>query len=68
MVIANWQGPGARFAKVPIINGPSKMFAIYFKDCGFNSFASNMMKLSINETKWSSLLARTHTLTLYMLI
>ena len=26
---------------------------------GFNSLASNMKKLSVNETKWSSLLART---------
>ena len=25
---------------------------------GFNSFASNMTKLSVNETKWSCLLAR----------
>ena len=25
---------------------------------GFNSFASNMIKISVNETEWSSLLAR----------
>ena len=35
---------------------------------GFNSFASNMIKLSVNETKWSSLLARTRALTLYISI
>ena len=32
------------------------------KDRGFNSFTSNMIKLSVNETKWSSLLARTRAL------
>ena len=35
---------------------------------GFNSFASNMIKLSVNETKWSSLLARTRALILYISI
>ena len=35
---------------------------VYIKDRGFNSFASIMIKLSVNETKWSSLLARTHAL------
>ena len=28
------------------------------QDGGFNSFASNVIKLSVNETNWSSLLAR----------
>ena len=46
--------PGARFSKVPIINGPGKL--------------SNMIKLSVNETKWSSLLARTRALILYFSI
>ena len=41
---------------------------VYIKDRGFNSFASNMIKLSVNETKWSSLLARTRTLILYISI
>ena len=58
----------AHFSKVPIINGPSKMSPIYIKDRGFNSFASNMIKLSVNETKWSSLLARTGALILYISI
>ena len=35
---------------------------------GFNSFASNMIKLSVIETKWSCLLARTHALILYISI
>ena len=38
------------------------------QDRGFNSFASNMIKLSVNETKWSSLLARTRALILYISI
>ena len=56
----------ARFSKVPIIDGPCKLF--YIKDRSFNSFASNMIKLSVNETKWSSLLARTRALILYISI
>ena len=35
---------------------------------GFNSFASNMIKISVNETEWSSLLARTRVLILYISI
>ena len=38
------------------------------KDRGFNSFASSMIKLSVKETKWSSLLARTRALILYISI
>ena len=34
----------------------------------FNSFAASMIKLSVNETKWSSLLARTRALLLYISI
>ena len=58
----------ARFSKVPIINGPGKLASFYIKDRGFNSFASNTIKLSVNETKWSSLLARTRALILYISI
>ena len=47
------------FSKVPIINGPVNM-----QDRGLNGFASNMIKLSVNETKWSSLLAKTRALIL----
>ena len=35
---------------------------------GFNSFASNRIKLSVNETEWSSLLARTRARILYISI
>ena len=41
---------------------------VYMQDRGFNSFISNMINLSVNETKWSSLLARTHALILYISI
>ena len=34
------------------------------QDRGFNSFVSNMIKLSVIETKWSSLLARIRALIL----
>ena len=61
----NLRNPGAGFSKVPIINGRGKLSPFTL---GFNSFASNMIKQSVNETKWSSLLARTCTLFLYILI
>ena len=35
------------------------------QDRSFNCFASNMIKLSANETKWSILLARTRALILF---
>ena len=54
--------PGARFSKVPIINRVRKAVVVYMQDRSFNSFASNMIKLSVNETKWSILLARTGAL------
>ena len=38
------------------------------EDRGLNSFASNMIKLSVSETKWSSLLARTGAFILYISI
>ena len=34
------------------------------QDRGLNSFVANMIKLSVIETKWSTLLARTRTLIL----
>ena len=52
-----------------IINGPGTLSPLYYiKDRGFNSFASDMIKLSVNETKWDSLLAWTRALILYILI
>ena len=38
------------------------------EDRGLNSFASNMIKLLVSETKWSSLLARTGAFILYISI
>ena len=38
------------------------------QDGGFHSFASNMIKLSVNEKKWSNFLARTRALILYISI
>ena len=52
-------GPGARFSKVLIINGPGKLLPFTLKV---------MTKLSVSETKWSSLLARTRALILYISI
>ena len=43
--------PGAHFSKVPIINGPGKLSPFTLKITGFNSFASNMIKLSANKNK-----------------
>ena len=37
--------PGARFSKVPIINGPIKLFWFTCKIGDLSSFASNMIKL-----------------------
>ena len=59
-------GTGARFSKVPIINEPGMLSPFTLTDRGFNSFASNMIKLSVNESKWSSLPTRTRALILYM--
>ena len=45
-----------------------KAVVVYMQGRSFNSFASNMIKLSVNETKWSSLLARAHALIPYISI
>ena len=42
-----------------------KAAVVYMQDRGFNSFASNVIELSVNETKWSSSVARTRALILY---
>ena len=41
---------------------------VYMQDRGFNSFASNVIKLSVDETKWSSFPGRTLALLLYISI
>ena len=55
--------PGARFSKVPIISGPVKLLL-----CTCKVEVSIVLHLSVNETEWSSLLARTRALILYILI
>ena len=45
-----------------------KAVDVFTQDGVFKSFAPNTIKPSVNETKWSSLLARTRGLTLYVLI
>ena len=60
--------PGARFSKVPkvpIINGPGKLSPFTFT---MEVSIVLHLKLSVSETKWSSLLARTHALILYISI
>ena len=45
---------GARFSKVPIINRLVKLLMFTCKKKSFNTFASNMIKLPVNETKWTT--------------
>ena len=60
---------GARFSKVPIINGPGKLSPFTLKiEVSIVLHLLNMIKLSVNETKWSCLLARTRALILYISI
>ena len=59
----NWMGdtylvPGARFSKVPIINGPVKLLLFTWKIEVSIVLHSYMIKLSVNETKWSILLGQ----------
>ena len=61
--LQKWSGD--HFSKVPIINVERKAVVVYMQD---RNFASNMIKLLVNETKWSSLLAWTFALTLYISI
>ena len=57
----------------PFLESPDNIRArkdvvVYKHNRGFNIFASNMIKLSVHETKWNSLLAGTHAPILYILI
>ena len=64
-----FQTQGPLDSKVRIINWRAcKAVVVYMQGRGFNSFASNVIKLSANETTWSSLLARTRALILYFSI
>jgi len=39
-------------------NDPKKADAVYIQDRGFNSFEDNIIKLPVDKTKWTGLLAR----------
>ena len=57
----------------PFLESPDNIRArkdvvVYKHNRGFNIFACNMIKLSVHETKWNSLLAGTHAPILYILI
>ena len=54
------------FLESPDNKRARKAVVVYMQDRGFNSFASNMIKPSVNETKWRSLLARIRALILYI--
>ena len=58
----------ARFSKAPVINGPVKLLLFTCKIEVSVGFISNMIKLSVSKIKWSSLLARTRALILYIKI
>ena len=58
----------ARFSKAPVINGPVKLLLFTCKIEVSVGFISNMIKLSVSKIKWSSLLARTRALILYITI
>ena len=61
-------GPQGPFLESPDNYTARKAVVVYMEDEGFNSFATNTIKLSVSETKWSSLLARTGAFVLYMSI
>ena len=60
--------PWDQFLDCPNNYWARKAVVVYMQDRGLNSFASNMIKLLVNETKWSSLLARTRAFILYISI
>ena len=64
----NYFQPWGSFLESPDNYRTRKAVLVYMQDRGFSSFASNMIKLLVNETKWSGLLARNRTLILYISI
>ena len=48
------------------LENPDRAVDVYMKDRGFNSFASYMRKLSVNETKWTILLANPRSYSFYI--
>ena len=60
---------GARFSKLPVITGPVKLFCFSFqRGLSFNCFENFTLKLSVKETKWTSLEVRTRPTFLETLI
>ena len=58
------QSLGARFSKLPVITGPSKLFP----DGSLKSFENSTVKLPAKEAKCTSLEVRTHAYFLETLI
>ena len=56
------------FLESPDNKWAPKAVVVYMKERNFNSFLSSMIKLSVNETKWTILLARTRALILFISI
>ena len=65
---ALFDGPWDPFHESPNNYWARKAVVVYMQGRSFNSFASHMTKLSVNETKWSILLARTRALILFIAI
>ena len=57
-ITCSYTGPGTRLSKVPIINGPGELLLFTFKIEVSIVLHINMIKLSVNKTKWTSLSAR----------
>ena len=55
---ANGKHPWGPFLESPDNLRARKAVVVYIQERGFNSFADNMIKLSVNKTKWTGLLAR----------
>ena len=53
-ITCSYTGPGARLSKVPIINGPGELLLFTFKIEVSIVLQINMIKLSVNKTKWTS--------------
>ena len=56
------------FLERPVEKRPRKSFVVYVQYRGFNSFVDNMIKSSVDKTKWTGFLARPQALILYILI
>lgn len=56
------------FLERPVKKRLRKSFVVYVQDRGFYSLVDNMIKSSVNKTKWTGFLARPQALILYILI